>query len=141
MKILAFTDGASRGNPGEGGIGIILKDDGGSTITRLCGYIGKSTNNVAEYTALIECLKAAASTPCTHLIVHSDSELLVRQLKGEYRVKDPTLKRYVQTVHTLLENAPFKFEIKYVPRELNREADQLANVGIDSKRKLHRIVT
>ncbi len=141
MKILAFTDGAARGNPGEGGIGIILKDECGTTVTRLCGHIGESTNNVAEYTALIECLQAAAAIPCSHLIVHSDSELLVRQIKGEYRVKDPALKKLFQKVHTFLGSAPFKFEIKHVPRELNREADQLANVGIDSKRKLHRIAT
>ena len=136
MTVLAYTDGAARGNPGESGIGVILKDEHGGTLTKLYGYIGEATNNVAEYQALLACLKSAAKTNCSRLIVHSDSELMVRQLLGEYKVKDPNLKTMVLKVHRLLEKAGFDFEIKHVSRELNKEADRLANLGIDSRKRL-----
>ena len=133
MTVLAFTDGASRGNPGESGIGIVLKDIKGRKISTTFGYIGKGTNNVAEYKALIACLSLVEKIDCDHLIVHSDSELLVRQMKGEYKIKDAVLKTYAHRVRTKLGKAPFRFEIKHVLREQNKEADELANLGIDSK--------
>jgi len=136
MTILAYTDGAARGNPGESGIGVIFKDERGATLTKICGYIGKATNNVAEYQALIACLRNAPKTKCSRLVVHSDSELMVRQLLGKYKVKDPNLKILVQKVHRLLAKVPFKFEIKHVGRESNAEADQLANLGIDSRKPI-----
>jgi ribonuclease HI len=136
MTVLAFTDGAARGNPGESGIGVIFKDEKGTILTKISGYIGKATNNVAEYQALIVCLKNAPGTMCSRLVVHSDSELMVRQLIGEYKVKDPTLKLMFQKVHRLLAKASFEFEIKHVGRELNKEADQLANLGIDSRKPI-----
>jgi ribonuclease HI len=136
MTILAYTDGAARGNPGESGIGIIFKDEKGTILTKICGYIGEATNNVAEYQALIACLKNASKTKCSRLVVHSDSELMVRQLLGEYKVKDPNLKLMFQKVHRLLAKAPFEFEIKHVGRELNKEADRLANLGIDSRKPI-----
>lgn len=138
MTVLAYTDGAARGNPGESGIGVVFKDEHGVTLSKLYGYIGESTNNQAEYQALLACLKSAAKTKCSRLVVHSDSELMVRQLKGEYKVKDAHLKAIYLRVHRILAKAPFKFEIKHVSRDLNKEADQLANLGIDS-RKLLRI--
>ena len=136
MTINAFIDGASRNNPGESGIGVILKDHQGATLHKVYGYIGKATNNVAEYKALLKCLKTVRNIPCERLVVHSDSELMVRQLNGEYRVKDLALKRHVAQVHRLLDKAPFQFEIKHVTREQNKEADRLANLGIDSKRRV-----
>ncbi|MCX6144048.1 MAG: ribonuclease HI family protein [Ignavibacteriales bacterium] len=136
MTILAYTDGAARGNPGESGIGVVFKDEKGAIVTKLCGYIGEATNNVAEYQALIACIKNAPKTKCSRLVVHSDSELMVRQLLGEYKVKDPNLKLMFQKVQRLLAKAPFEFEIKHVGRELNKEADQLANLGIDSRKPI-----
>jgi ribonuclease HI len=136
MTLLAFTDGAARGNPGESGIGVVFKDEQGATLTKICGYIGEATNNVAEYQALIACLKNAAKTKCTRLIVHSDSELMVRQLLGEYKVKDPNLKLMFQKAHRLLARASFEFEIKHIARELNKEADRLANLGIDTRKPI-----
>jgi ribonuclease HI len=136
MTIHAFIDGASRNNPGESGIGVILKDEDGKTVEKVFGYIGTATNNIAEYTALAACLKLVNSMHCRKLLVHSDSELMVKQMNGEYRVKDATLKRHFQKVHKLLENAPFEFEIRHVLREENKEADQLANLGIDTKRRV-----
>ena len=136
MIILAYTDGASRGNPGESGIGILLKDEFGNVITSQYGYIGKATNNIAEYTALAACLKLVQATKCSQLIVHSDSELMVRQLSGQYKVKNAKLKKHFQQIQNILVTSPFKFMIKHVPREKNLEADELANRGIDTKKSL-----
>jgi ribonuclease HI len=136
MTILAYTDGASRGNPGESGIGIVLKDVQDNTIASQYGYIGETTNNIAEYTALATCLKLVQKMNCSNLVVHSDSELMVRQLNGQYKVKDEGLKKYFQHIKKILTESQYQFTIKYVPREKNQEADQLANVGIDSKKRL-----
>jgi ribonuclease HI len=136
MTIHAFTDGASRGNPGDSGIGVILKDGEGHVLTSVSGYIGKTTNNVAEYTALLTCFKLVLKRECRNLIVHSDSELLVRQMQGKYKVKEPRLKLMVAQARTILETAPFQVEYHHITRELNKEADRLANEGIDSMRPL-----
>jgi ribonuclease HI len=136
MTVEGFIDGASRGNPGDSGVGIILKEVEKNILHSTGSYIGKTTNNVAEYTALIECLKKANSLGCKKLVVYSDSELMVRQLQGTYRVKNEGLKKYFQRVHRILSKAPFAFEIHHIPRERNRDADLLANAGIDSKAKL-----
>jgi ribonuclease HI len=136
MTLIANTDGASRGNPGESGIGVILKDEHGTVVYAGSGYIGRATNNVAEYRALLACLKKAAALRCSRLIVHSDSELMVRQLNGVYRVRDKALRRYYVQASRLIESAPFAFEIVHVERGRNREADILANAGIDGKRTL-----
>ena len=125
MTILAYTDGASRGNPGESGVGIVLKDEHGKMIASHFGYIGKATNNIAEYTALTACLKLVQGIECSNLVVHSDSELMVRQLNGQYKVKDRGLKKHFQNIQNILTSSPFQFAIKHVPREKNREADQL----------------
>ena len=134
MTIHAFTDGASRGNPGESGIGIILKEENGSIISSLFGYIGKTTNNVAEYTALITCLKMAAKIDCQTLVVHSDSELMVRQIQGTYKIKEPRLKKCAEQALTLMRAASFQCTIQHVTRDRNADADKLANRGIDSKK-------
>jgi ribonuclease HI len=136
MTLIGNTDGASRGNPGESGIGVILKDEKGVVVYSGSSYIGQATNNVAEYRALLACLKKAAALRCSKLIVRSDSELMVRQLRGEYRVRDVNLRRYHAQASRLIESAPFAFEIVHVERELNRDADLLANAGIDAKRTL-----
>lgn len=136
MILHAFTDGASRGNPGESGVGVIVKDERGRTMLSFNGYIGKATNNVAEYTALLILLQRVKENGCTKLVVHSDSELMVRQINHEYRVKDVGLKRMYRKVLRLLENMPFEIELKYIPREQNKDADRLANIGIDSKKRI-----
>ena len=136
MTIQAFIDGASRGNPGESGIGIVLKNEEGKVIFSAGGYIGTATNNIAEYVALIECVKKARTLGCTTLLVHSDSELMVRQMQGKYRVKNEGLRKYYQRVHRMLGDSGFAMEIHHVPREQNRDADMLANIGIDRKSRL-----
>jgi ribonuclease HI len=136
MRVYAFTDGASRGNPGASGIGVIVKDEQGKILLSLSAYIGNTTNNIAEYTALLALLKRARELGCTELIAHSDSELMVRQIRGEYRVRDVDIRKYYKKVTALLDSAPFKFALKHIPREENSEADRLANRGIDSKKKV-----
>ena len=136
MTIYAHTDGASRGNPGESGIGIILRDEKGNVLFSGGGYIGKATNNIAEYQALLACLKKASTTECKKLVVYSDSELMVRQLQGRYRVKDKGLRQFYRKIRELVDSAPFTFEINHVEREQNRDADLLANAGIDTKKKM-----
>ncbi len=136
MIVHAFTDGAARGNPGESGIGVVFKDEKGATLATHYGYIGEATNNSAEYQALLVCLRIAPTTKCSKLIVHSDSELMVRQMLGQYKVKDPGLKALYLKVHRILSKAAFEFEIKHVVRELNKEADLLANRGIDSRKPI-----
>ena len=136
MTIYAYSDGASRGNPGESGIGIILRDEQGNIIFSGGGYIGTATNNIAEYEALLACLRKAAEIRCSRLVVHSDSELLVRQLQGKYKVKNKRLQRYFLRALQLIHGASFGFEVRHVEREQNSEADLLANAGIDSRRRL-----
>jgi ribonuclease HI len=133
MTVLAYTDGAARGNPGEGGIGVIMRREDGEVLYSFGGYLGTTTNNVAEYRALLHCLKKAPALPCSRLIVHSDSQLMVRQISGEYRVKDKKLAPlYIEAIR-LLKAAPFDVKVIHIDRESNREADLLANAGIDGR--------
>jgi ribonuclease HI len=130
MKI--YVDGAARGNPGEAGIGIIIKDEQDKEIKKLYKYIGLATNNSAEYTALIYGLQEALILGVKDVAVFSDSELMVRQLNGEYKVKNHNLRQYYEQVLHLkagLDN----FEMRQISRGENKEADKLANQAIDSK--------
>ncbi|MFA5832791.1 MAG: ribonuclease HI family protein [Bacteroidota bacterium] len=134
MKLKAFTDGASRGNPGHAAIGIVIKDEQRATVLTHKRYLGSTTNNIAEYTALLECIELVRDSEtfrCTELVVQTDSELMARQLNGQYKVKDPGLKVMFQKVKAALGSASFKFSIGHIPRSLNKEADALANEAID----------
>ena len=133
MTLHAFTDGASRGNPGEAGIGILVTDEKHETVLSLHAYIGRCTNNIAEYTALETLLEQAGRLECTRLLIHSDSELMVRQINGQYKVKDHGLKPHHARALRLLKALPFPCTVAHIPREENREADRLANLGIDEK--------
>jgi ribonuclease HI len=136
MTLYAATDGASRGNPGESGVGVIVRDEAGREVLSISGYLGIATNNVAEYTALVVLLREMRTIPCTRLIVQSDSELLVRQVNGKYKVKNPVLKQKLNEVQQLRAALPCTLEVNYVPRSQNVEADRLANQGIDEKKSL-----
>ncbi|HEY9072986.1 MAG TPA: ribonuclease HI family protein, partial [Desulfobaccales bacterium] len=127
-----FCDGASRGNPGPAGAGAALFNPLGEPAAKLARYLGETTNNVAEYQALILGLKEAARLGAHKLQVLADSELLVRQLNGQYRVKAP----HLLPLWRLAKNELQKFEtstISHVPRAENRLADELANQGIDQR--------
>jgi len=124
----AWIDGASRGNPGEAGFGVVLETD--RVPEEIVGYLGKATNNVAEYAALIAVLKLAADRGVKKLVVYSDSQLLVRQVNGAYRVKAPHLVPIFLQALKLRQTIP-DFTIEHVAREENKEADRLANQAID----------
>ena len=125
-------DGASRGNPGEAGFGVHVATADGGTVAGLYGYLGRATNNVAEYQALLHALRYALGRGVRRVRVFSDSELVVRQVEGRYKVKHPdmlTLWRQASTQRRAFETA----EIKHVRREQNKEADALANRAMDLK--------
>ncbi len=122
-------DGAARGNPGPAGAGAVLAGSGGRRRSEVCAFLGEATNNVAEYCALILALQRALRLGCGRVEVSTDSELLARQVNGEYRVRDKQL----QWLHALVEHLRGEFEefrIRHVPREENRAADRLANRAV-----------
>ncbi|MDK2877939.1 MAG: ribonuclease [Thermoanaerobacteraceae bacterium] len=129
-KITVFTDGASRGNPGDAGIGIVFIDESGGVVKEISDYIGQTTNNIAEYTALIRALNEAIEMNCDEIDIITDSELMVKQIKGEYQVKNEGIKNLYKQVQDFLKE--FKsYSITHVRREQNKRADELANRGID----------
>ena len=129
---LLMVDGASRGNPGEAGCGAVLFNPEGESVRELSRYLGKATNNVAEYAGLLMGLEEALKLLIKRLRVESDSELLVRQLNGIYRVKEPRLVELHQKARELLRRFE-SYRIMHVRREQNRIADRLANQGIDER--------
>jgi len=132
MDIEIYTDGASRGNPGKAGIGVIIYDSDGQVLKKDNETIGVTTNNVAEYKAVIRGLELALELGATGVKIYADSQLLVRQLSGEYRVKNEGLKPLYNKVRELTRN--FKnFAAIHIPREQNKEADKLANMALDSQ--------
>jgi ribonuclease HI len=125
-----FIDGGSRGNPGPAGYGVAVKNAGDETIATLSKFLGIQTNNYAEYSALLAALDYATRHHLAHIRVFSDSELLVRQMTGKYKVKSPDLRPLFEQARETALQIP-RFEIEHVRRELNREADALANEAMD----------
>ncbi|MDP7247189.1 MAG: ribonuclease HI family protein [Candidatus Peribacteraceae bacterium] len=126
-----FTDGGSRGNPGQAAIGCVIEDPvEGKIIREHAERIGIQTNNVAEYRALIEGLKIARRYHPNRLVCFMDSELIVKQLKGEYRVKMDTLREFVEEIKELVEEFA-SVEFHYIPRADNFRADTLVNKSLD----------
>ena len=127
---LLMVDGAARGNPGEAGCGAVIADENGVILKDLSRYLGRTTNNVAEYEGLLMGLEALLQLGQKHIVVQSDSQLLVRQLNGEYRVRDEKLKvLFAQATRLLRQFGSYR--IVHVRREMNKLADRLANRGID----------
>ena len=127
---LLMVDGAARGNPGEAGCGAVIADENGVVVKELSRYLGRTTNNVAEYEGLLMGLEALLKLGQKHIVVQSDSQLLVRQLNGEYRVRDEKLKvLFAQATRLLRQFGSYR--IVHVRREMNKLADRLANRGID----------
>ena len=124
-------DGASRGNPGPGAIGVVIRESG-KVIQELSRTIGEVTNNVAEYTALIFALQEALILKADELKIYTDSELLYHQILGQYKVKNPNLKTLFEQVQHLADGFK-KIDISHIPREQNKDADKLANKALDTE--------
>jgi ribonuclease HI len=127
---IANIDGASRGNPGPASYAVVIRDPSGKTILELAKNIGRETNNVAEYYALLAALDYVTSHNISALRIRSDSELLVRQMQGRYKVKSADLKPLHERASKMAKQIGY-FAIEHVRRELNRDADALANVALD----------
>jgi probable phosphoglycerate mutase len=127
---IANIDGASRGNPGPASYAVVIRDPSGKIILELAKNIGRETNNIAEYYALLAALDYATSHNISALRIRSDSELLVRQMQGRYKVKSADLKPLHERASKMAKQLGY-FAIEHVRRELNRDADALANVALD----------
>jgi ribonuclease HI len=128
--IVAYCDGGSRGNPGPAGFGVYIQDSAGKVLAELSQYLGAHTNNFAEYSALLAALEFAITHGHKSLRVISDSELMVKQMKGQYRVNSPELRPLYEEARRRIPQLDH-FQIQHVLREKNRHADRLANLAMD----------
>ena len=128
--LVAYIDGGARGNPGPAGYGVVIEDESGRPVAELSEFLGRQTNNYAEYSGLLAALNYALRHGFKALKVVSDSELMVKQINGQYKVSSPTLKELHAHAIKLIDQLDC-FEIKHVLREKNREADRLANLAMD----------
>ncbi len=132
MKLITFTDGGARGNPGPAATGIVIKDENGHTLDAYGEYLGEQTNNFAEYSALISALKRAKELGATEVECRLDSELVTKQMRGEYKVRDLGLQKlFVQAYNA--STAFKKVSYHHIFRESNKEADAQVNQTLDKK--------
>jgi len=129
-KLVIFTDGGARGNPGPAGIGVTISDEHGTVLTEFGEAIGETTNNVAEYTAVLRALEAVADYDINNVEFFLDSELVVKQLNGEYKVKNAGLKGLHAAARERLDKYG-EVRIRHIPRAENEVADRLANEAMD----------
>ena len=130
--LIANIDGGARGNPGASGFGVFVQDESGEEVASLYGYLGEQTNNVAEYAGLLAALRYASSQGARRMKIRSDSELLVRQINGEYRVKNPRLIELHRAARGLISRIG-GVTVEHVRREQNKDADRLANEAMDTR--------
>ena len=130
LRLIVSCDGAARGNPGPAGLGVHITSADGRTIAEIAKGIGVATNNVAEYTAAIEGLARAKALGATEVLLRSDSRLMIEQLAGRFKVKNPTLQRLHAEVRALALTFD-RIAYEHVRREFNKDADRLANAGVD----------
>ena len=128
--LVAHIDGGARGNPGPAGFGVVIEDHAGRKLDEIAQFLGRTTNNVAEYSALLVALEYALSHRFRAVKILSDSELLVRQMRGEYKVRNAALLELFQKAKAMTRELDW-FRVEHVPREQNREADRLANIAMD----------
>ena len=129
-KVIVYTDGAARGNPGPAAIGAVITDEQGKRIADISRRIGTTTNNQAEYRAVIAALKKAIDLGAMDVELKADSELFVKQINGRYKVKNTALRPLYQEVVKLIGSLE-SFKASYIPRAQNAEADKLANKALD----------
>lgn len=134
-NLIFYIDGASQGNPGPAGIGVVVCGNKGNVIDNISEYLGENTNNVAEYSALIIALEEGLIRKANSITINTDSELLVKQLNGEYRVRNEDLKQLFHRVQRLLKG--FKqVQINHIDRSQNKDADKLAAKAVDGNKKI-----
>ncbi len=129
MELILFIDGACKGNPGAAGIGVLVTDSEGATLAEIGEGIGQTTNNVAEYKALIRGLEEAKARGAARVTVHTDSQLMARQMEGRYKINAPHLKALQQEAQALCRLFPGGVTLTHILREGNARADELANLG------------
>lgn len=129
MSWQIYVDGASSGNPGDSGAGMVIFDENGTEISRDSIFLGKMTNNMAEYEALLRALEKAQEHGAQDLVVYTDSLLVANQVIGIYKINNDILRQYVVKVKNIISNFDH-FAIQYIPREQNKIADKLAKNGI-----------
>ncbi|HYX53142.1 MAG TPA: ribonuclease HI family protein [Candidatus Limnocylindrales bacterium] len=134
FEVIANVDGGARGNPGPAAYGVVIRDAQGKVVMELSKYLGIQTNNVAEYSGLLAALEYAAQAKYESIKVISDSELLVRQMQGRYKVNHPVLKQLFDKAKLLTESFHL-FRIEHVLREKNKDADRLVNEVLDRQAK------
>lgn len=133
MKLIIFTDGGARGNPGPAATGIVIKDESGNTIDSFGEYLGEQTNNFAEYSALIAGIKKTKELGADELECVLDSELVVKQMQREYKVKEPTLqKKFIEAYNASMQFKKITF--RHTARENNKEADAIVNRILDERK-------
>lgn len=131
-KMITFTDGGARGNPGPAAIGVVIKDDQDHVIEMFGKYIGEATNNVAEYSALLAAVERARALSATHLTCYMDSELVVKQMRREYKVKNEHLARLFVKIWNVVQGFE-RVDFKHVRREKNKDADAQVNAALDNR--------
>lgn len=131
MKLLVYSDGGSRGNPGPAGCGVFIADAQGNPVERRYKYLGTTTNNVAEYTAAKLGIRRAIELGATEIELRADSKLAIEQLSGNYKVKNEGLKALNAEIREAVASWGGKIAFVHVPRERNKEADRLSNVAMD----------
>jgi len=134
-RAIIYTDGGSRGNPGPSALGVVIENENGKVLKEYSHYLGEATNNQAEYEAVIFALQKAKQLKIKELEIRTDSELIGKQLQGEYKIKDSDLQPlFIKAWNLRLDYE--KVNIKIISREQNKKADKLANQELDSKNKL-----
>lgn len=133
MELILYFDGASRGNPGPAAAGIVLTDQTGTVLAEIGEYIGETTNNVAEYKALLKGLEQAKNLNASTLTIYGDSQLVIQQMNGSYQVKHPNLLPLYNQAKSMV-GAFDKVLLIHIPRQKNTRADQLANEALDLSR-------
>jgi ribonuclease HI len=136
MKLTLYTDGGSRGNPGPAATGIVIQDEHGSTVAAYGEFLGNQTNNYAEYKAIISALKKAKQLGATEVICLADSKLVIEQLNGNWKVKEPTIRLLFFEAMTALRAIP-RHALRHIPREQNTEADAQVNTALDAQNQNH----
>jgi ribonuclease HI len=135
--IIANIDGGARGNPGPAAFGVVIRNGKGEILAELTEYLGLQTNNYAEYSGLLAALEYAVREQYPSVKIYSDSELLVRQMQGRYRVNNPALQQLFAKAQSLVRKLA-SFEIEHVLRERNKEADRLVNKTLDERARAGR---